>query len=184
MIFRFSLFVLEMLSFSSFNSVRADLLEALLTLPKPREERSRLLLAALRRPKLFFRSLVWLFCCGSSSFFELLNKDKLVMDLLLKMMCSKWQVAFVRNVTLRKFFPKLICCWGVMTGPLKMRCSSAAHDLWTLSLKTEIFFHLRPDNYCRWKPHQKVFLSRSPVNKIEILRFLSYRTWIFQMLHP
>ena len=89
MIFRFSLFVLEMLSFSSFNSVRADLLEARLMLPKPREERSRLLLAALRRPKLFFRSLVWLFCCGSSSFFELLNKDKLVMDLLLKMMCSK-----------------------------------------------------------------------------------------------
>ena len=58
MIFRFSLFVLEMLSFSSFNSVRADLLEALLMLPNPREERSRLLLAALRRPKLFFRSLV------------------------------------------------------------------------------------------------------------------------------
>ena len=80
-----------MLSFSSFNSVRADLLEARLMLPKPRDERSRLLLAALSLPKLFLRSLlliILLLAGCSSSFLELLNKDKLVMDLLLKTSCS------------------------------------------------------------------------------------------------
>ena len=83
--------MLLMLSFSSFNSVRADLLEARLMLPKPRDERSRLLLAALSLPKLFLRSLlllILLLAGCSSSFLELLNKDKLVMDLLLKTSCS------------------------------------------------------------------------------------------------
>ena len=60
-------------------------------LPKPRVERSRLLLAALSLPKLFLRSLlllILLLAGCSSSFLELLNKDKLVMDLLLKTSCS------------------------------------------------------------------------------------------------
>ena len=72
-----------MLSFSSFKSVKVALLDALLMLPKPRDERSRLLRAALSLPKLFFLSLLMLFWFSWSSFLELLNSDKLVMDLLL-----------------------------------------------------------------------------------------------------